>query len=172
MFASSSRPKFVILSQWSPQLTRKHQHAHIFYATVLTNFFAYSGYVLLLTTRHALWYKLQEEDVNTILMNPNIASVQTNAEGEKQADSVYFLPITPDFVSEVIRRERPDGILLSMGGQTALNCGRLRYNTNTGTGPLTRIWSLFNCVTYLCDIWLSSHIKPACHDATVIINTV
>ncbi|XP_046552995.1 carbamoyl-phosphate synthase [ammonia], mitochondrial-like [Haliotis rubra] len=66
---------------------------------------------------------LKEENVNTILMNPNIASVQTNAEGEKQADYVYFLPITFDFVSEVIRRERPDGILLSMGGQTALNCG-------------------------------------------------
>ena len=56
-------------------------------------------------------------------MNPNIASVQTNAEGEKQADMVYFLPVNPQYVEEVIKRERPDGILLSMGGQTALNCG-------------------------------------------------
>lgn len=56
-------------------------------------------------------------------MNPNIASVQTNAEGEKQADSVYFLPVTPEFVEEVIKLEKPDGLLLSMGGQTALNCG-------------------------------------------------
>ena len=56
-------------------------------------------------------------------MNPNIASVQTNAEGEKQADIVYFLPITTEFVTEIIKRERPDGLLLSMGGQTALNCG-------------------------------------------------
>ena len=65
----------------------------------------------------------QEENLETVLMNPNIASVQTNAEGEKQADSVYFLPVTPEYVEDVIRREKPDGILLSMGGQTALNCG-------------------------------------------------
>ena len=58
-------------------------------------------------------------------MNPNIASVQTNAEGDKQADSVYFLPVTTKFVEEVIKKEKPDGILLSMGGQTALNCGKL-----------------------------------------------
>lgn len=57
-------------------------------------------------------------------MNPNIASVQTNAEGEKQADVVYFLPITPEFVKTVIEQEKPNGILLSMGGQTALNCGK------------------------------------------------
>eukprot|EP00057_Strongylocentrotus_purpuratus_P025741 XP_011680215.1 PREDICTED: carbamoyl-phosphate synthase [ammonia], mitochondrial [Strongylocentrotus purpuratus] len=66
---------------------------------------------------------LKEEKVKTILMNPNIASVQTNEYGEKQADSVYFVPITPEFVTDVIKREKPDGILLSMGGQTALNCG-------------------------------------------------
>jgi len=58
-------------------------------------------------------------------MNPNIASVQTNAEGEKQADSVYFLPVNVDFVEAVIEEEKPDGILLSMGGQTALNVGKL-----------------------------------------------
>lgn len=60
-------------------------------------------------------------------MNPNIASVQTNEVGTKQADSVYFLPVTPQFVTEVIKTERPDGILLSMGGQTALNCGMFPY---------------------------------------------
>ncbi|KAM6978530.1 carbamoyl-phosphate synthase [ammonia], mitochondrial [Tautogolabrus adspersus] len=66
---------------------------------------------------------MKEENLKTVLMNPNIASVQTNEVGTKQADSVYFLPVTPDFVTEVIKIERPDGILLSMGGQTALNCG-------------------------------------------------
>uniref|UniRef100_A0A2K6G1A9 Carbamoyl-phosphate synthase 1 n=1 Tax=Propithecus coquereli TaxID=379532 RepID=A0A2K6G1A9_PROCO len=59
----------------------------------------------------------------TVLMNPNIASVQTNEVGLKQADVVYFLPITPQFVTEVIKAERPDGLILGMGGQTALNCG-------------------------------------------------
>lgn len=71
---------------------------------------------------------LKEENMKTVLMNPNIASVQTNAEGEKQADVVYFVPITEQFVEDVIRRERPDGILLSMGGQTALNCGVELYD--------------------------------------------
>lgn len=68
---------------------------------------------------------IQEENLKTVLMNPNIASVQTNEVGSKQADSVYFLPVTPEFVTEVIKTERPDGILLSMGGQTALNCGKM-----------------------------------------------
>lgn len=62
-----------------------------------------------------------------VLMNPNIASVQTNETGLKQADAVYFLPITPQFVTEVIKTERPDGLILGMGGQTALNCGE--YDT-------------------------------------------
>ncbi|XP_015267203.1 PREDICTED: carbamoyl-phosphate synthase [ammonia], mitochondrial-like, partial [Gekko japonicus] len=66
---------------------------------------------------------MKEENVKTVLMNPNIASVQTNEVGLKQADTVYFLPITPHFVTEVIRAERPDGLILGMGGQTALNCG-------------------------------------------------
>uniref|UniRef100_A0A5F9C4G7 Carbamoyl-phosphate synthase [ammonia], mitochondrial n=1 Tax=Oryctolagus cuniculus TaxID=9986 RepID=A0A5F9C4G7_RABIT len=65
----------------------------------------------------------EEENVKTVLMNPNIASVQTNEVGLKQADTVYFLPITPQFVTEVIKAERPDGLILGMGGQTALNCG-------------------------------------------------
>jgi carbamoyl-phosphate synthase large subunit len=63
---------------------------------------------------------LREEGVETVLVNPNIATVQTS---EGYANQIYFLPITPYFVEEVIRKERPDGILLSFGGQTALNCG-------------------------------------------------
>ncbi|GBG32301.1 Carbamoyl-phosphate synthase small chain [Hondaea fermentalgiana] len=66
---------------------------------------------------------LKEEGIETVLMNPNIASVQTNLEGANQADTVYFLPVTMDFVEEVIAREKPDGLILSMGGQTALNVG-------------------------------------------------
>ena len=63
---------------------------------------------------------LREEGIQTVLINPNIATVQTS---EGIADKVYFLPVTPFFVEKVIVRERPDGILLSFGGQTALNCG-------------------------------------------------
>lgn len=63
---------------------------------------------------------LREENVETILINPNIATVQTS---EKLADKIYFLPVTPYFVEKIIARENPDGILLSFGGQTALNCG-------------------------------------------------
>ena len=63
---------------------------------------------------------LREEGVQTVLINPNIATVQTS---EGVADQIYFLPVTPYFVEEVIKKERPDGILLSFGGQTALNCG-------------------------------------------------
>ena len=63
---------------------------------------------------------LKEEGVKTILINPNIATVQTSKD---VADKVYFQPVTPDFVERVIEKERPDGILLSFGGQTALNCG-------------------------------------------------
>ncbi|MBR4129875.1 MAG: carbamoyl-phosphate synthase large subunit [Bacteroidaceae bacterium] len=63
---------------------------------------------------------LKEEGVKTVLINPNIATVQTSKD---VADMVYFQPVTPDFVERVIEKERPDGILLSFGGQTALNCG-------------------------------------------------
>ena len=63
---------------------------------------------------------LREEGVETILINPNIATVQTS---EGMADKIYFLPVTPYFVERVIAKERPDGILLAFGGQTALNCG-------------------------------------------------
>lgn len=63
---------------------------------------------------------LKEEGKTVILVNPNIATIQTS---EGLADEVYFLPVTADFVEQVIKKERPDGILLSFGGQTALNCG-------------------------------------------------
>uniref|UniRef100_A0A672N1B7 Carbamoyl-phosphate synthase 1 n=1 Tax=Sinocyclocheilus grahami TaxID=75366 RepID=A0A672N1B7_SINGR len=66
---------------------------------------------------------MKEQNLKVVLINPNIASVQTNKFGTNQADSVYFLPITPEFVMEVIKVERPDGNLLSIGGQMALNCG-------------------------------------------------
>jgi carbamoyl-phosphate synthase large subunit len=67
---------------------------------------------------------LKEENIETVLINPNIATVQTS---EGVADRIYFLPVTPFFVEKVIRKERPDGILLSFGGQTALNCGVKLY---------------------------------------------
>lgn len=63
---------------------------------------------------------LKEEGIYTVLINPNIATVQTS---EGSADKIYFLPVTPEFVEKVIAKEKPDGILLSFGGQTALNCG-------------------------------------------------
>ena len=63
---------------------------------------------------------LKEEGVKSVLINPNIATVQTSKD---VADTIYFQPVTPDFVEHVIEKERPDGILLSFGGQTALNCG-------------------------------------------------
>ena len=63
---------------------------------------------------------LREESIETVLINPNIATVQTS---EGVADQIYFLPVQPYFVERVIEKERPDGILLSFGGQTALNCG-------------------------------------------------
>ena len=67
---------------------------------------------------------LQEEKIYTILVNPNIATVQTS---EKIANKVYFLPVTPYFVEKVIEKEKPEGILLAFGGQTALNCGIKLY---------------------------------------------
>ncbi len=67
---------------------------------------------------------LKEEGIETVLINPNIATVQTS---EGVADKIYFLPVTPQFVEKVIVREKPDGILLAFGGQTALNCGVQLY---------------------------------------------
>jgi carbamoyl-phosphate synthase large subunit len=63
---------------------------------------------------------LREEGIKTILINPNIATIQTS---EGMADATYFLPVTPEYVRQVIEKEKPDGLLLSFGGQTALNCG-------------------------------------------------
>ncbi len=71
---------------------------------------------------------MREEGISTVLINPNIATIQTS---EGVADQVYFLPITPYFVEEVIKKERPDGILLAFGGQTALNCGTELYLNGT-----------------------------------------
>ncbi|HAF83224.1 MAG TPA: carbamoyl phosphate synthase large subunit, partial [Bacteroides uniformis] len=67
---------------------------------------------------------LREEGIGSVLVNPNIATIQTS---EGIADQVYFLPVTPYFVEEIIKKERPDGILLAFGGQTALNCGTELY---------------------------------------------
>ena len=69
---------------------------------------------------------LKEEGISTVLINPNIATVQTS---EGMADKIYFLPLTPYFVERVIEKERPDGILLAFGGQTALNCGVELYTS-------------------------------------------
>ena len=69
---------------------------------------------------------LKEEGIYTVLINPNIATVQTS---EDIADKVYFLPVTPEYVEDVIIKEQPDGILLAFGGQTALNCGVALYKS-------------------------------------------
>ena len=69
---------------------------------------------------------MREEGISTVLINPNIATIQTS---EGVADKVYFLPITPFFVEEIIKKEKPDAILLAFGGQTALNCGTELYTS-------------------------------------------
>ena len=69
---------------------------------------------------------LREEGIRSVLINPNIATIQTS---EGIADQVYFQPVTPYFVTEIIKKERPDGILLAFGGQTALNCGTELYKS-------------------------------------------
>lgn len=79
---------------------------------------------------------LKEEGIETILINPNIATVQTS---EGVADRIYFLPVTPYFVERVIEKERPDGILLSFGGQTALNCGVKLYKEGIFEKYQTRV---------------------------------
>src|SRR5258708_5171591 len=63
---------------------------------------------------------LKEEGIKTVLLNPNIATIQTS---KMLADETYFLPVTPFFAEKIIAKEKPDGIVLSFGGQTALNCG-------------------------------------------------
>ena len=67
---------------------------------------------------------LREEGISSVLVNPNVATIQTS---EGIADKVYFLPVTEYFITEIIKKERPDGILLAWGGQTALNCGTALY---------------------------------------------
>lgn len=87
---------------------------------------------------------LKEERIQILLINPNIATVQTS---KGMADKVYFLPITPEYVEQVIRSERPDGVLLTFGGQTALNCGVelekngvfAKYNTKILGTPIESI---------------------------------
>jgi carbamoyl-phosphate synthase large subunit len=69
---------------------------------------------------------LKEEGIRTILINPNVATIQTS---EHLADEIYFVPVVPEFVTQVIEKEEPDGILLGFGGQTALNCGVELYRT-------------------------------------------
>lgn len=71
---------------------------------------------------------LKEEGIHSVLVNPNIATIQTS---EGVADTVYFLPVTTYFVTEIIKKERPDGIFLAFGGQTALNCGAELYSNGT-----------------------------------------
>ena len=71
---------------------------------------------------------LKEEGIETVLINPNIATVQTS---EGSADKIYFLPITPYFVEKVMKKEKPDGIMLAFGGQTALNCGVKLFEAGT-----------------------------------------
>jgi len=75
---------------------------------------------------------LKEEGLEVVLINPNIATIQTS---EGMADRVYFLPVTPDFVEKVIAREKPQAILLSFGGQTALNCGVALWKQGVIGGP-------------------------------------
>ena len=67
---------------------------------------------------------LREEGIQSVLINPNVATIQTS---EGIADKVYFLPVNTHYVEEIIKKERPDGILLAFGGQTALNCGTELY---------------------------------------------
>ena len=88
---------------------------------------------------------IREEGIKTILINPNIATVQTS---EGVADEVYFLPVTPFFVEKVIAKERPDGILLAFGGQTALNCGSLSAGS---FGSLQREGIGYSCGDHHCN---------------------
>ena len=63
---------------------------------------------------------IHEDGINSVLINPNVATIQTDT---RFADKVYLLPVTPEYVESIIEKERPDGIMLAYGGQTALNCG-------------------------------------------------
>jgi len=89
---------------------------------------------------------LKEEGIKTVLINPNIATVQTS---EHVAEKIYFLPVTPYYVEKVIEKERPDGILLSFGGQTALNCGTSLFKS--GVFDKYRVRVLGTPVTAIMD---------------------
>ena len=91
---------------------------------------------------------LREEGIKTILVNPNIATIQTSL---RMADKVYLEPLTPEVVAEIIRRERPDGILLGFGGQTALNVGEF--------GSAGLIIQITTCI-YEPSTWLDHHTWP------------
>ena len=82
---------------------------------------------------------LKEEGIETVLINPNIATVQTS---EGIADKIYFLPVTPYFVEEVMKKEKPEGILLAFGGQTALNCGTKLYEGGILEKYNVEVWVL------------------------------
>ena len=75
---------------------------------------------------------LREEGIRSVLVNPNVATIQTS---EGIADKVYFLPVNTFFVTEIIKKERPDGILLAFGGQTALNCGTEPIRARVSLSP-------------------------------------
>ena len=113
---------------------------------------------------------LKEEGVYTILINPNIATIQTS---EEIADKIYFLPITAYFVEKVIQKEKPDGILLAFGGQTALNCGvdlfrqgiLDKYNLKVIGTPVQSIINtedreIFSCILHEIDVLTPR--RPAC----------
>ena len=78
----------------------------------------------------------KEEGIEVVLVNPNIATIQTS---ESLADRVYFLPVTPQFVEKVLERERPDGVVVSFGGQTALNCGLALWRSGALSRHGTRV---------------------------------
>ena len=111
----------------------------------------------------------KEEGVTTVLVNPNIATIQTS---EALADQIYFLPVTPQFVEQVIERERPDAIALGFGGQTALNCGLQlaatgcwRDTTSKSSAPRSppswqRKTARFSATSWPRSVWISHAVAP------------
>ena len=122
---------------------------------------------------------LREEGIETVLINPNIATVQTS---EGVADHIYYLPVTPFFVEKVIKKEHPDGILLSFGGQTALNCGvelykkgiLEKYNLQVLGTPVQDVYKrqAYTCVVFApfyCQFFRISNRKNRCIHIYIII---
>jgi len=99
---------------------------------------------------------LKEEGIHTILINPNIATIQTSAQ---LADKVYFLPVTTSFIEQVIIKEKPQGILLSFGGQTALNAGLDLYHKGILKKYKVSVLLFFHCYILLNDFVLFLHNK-------------